>query len=132
MNKNLLQEKRGATNPFALRLKALRSINGASQQKVADCIGSSQSALASWEIGISQPDAKYVARLAEYYKVSADCLLGLHGNLKEHDSTIKVIEFTGLSTKAVHTLCAWVQNPCEKTAFAYKVLENLIDSLDNR
>lgn len=132
MNKNLFPEKRCATNPFPLRLKALRAIKKTSQAEVAACIGSSQSAFSQWENGASQPDARYVARLAEYYEVSADFLLGLHEKPKEYDATTEVIVSTGLSPKAVRTLCAWMQNPCEKTAFAYRVLEDLIDSLDHR
>jgi repressor LexA len=46
------------------------------QQKLAQAIGVSRSTIAMWETGASQPDNQSLTRLADYFGVSIDYLLG--------------------------------------------------------
>ncbi len=55
----------------------LRSEANLSQATLAKEIGVTQKAIDFWEKGINEPKATYIARLAEYFNVSADYLLGL-------------------------------------------------------
>ena len=45
-------------------------------QKLADAIGVSQKAIDFWERGVNEPKASYIVKLADYFEVSADYILG--------------------------------------------------------
>ncbi|MBR2871525.1 MAG: helix-turn-helix transcriptional regulator [Clostridia bacterium] len=57
-------------------LKELRLEKNLSQQQLAKQIGVSQKAIDFWERGINEPKATYIVKLADYFEVSADYLLG--------------------------------------------------------
>ncbi len=57
-------------------LKELRVEKGLSQQQLAKQIGVSQKAIDYWEREINEPKASYIIRLADFFEVSADFLLG--------------------------------------------------------
>ncbi len=59
-----------------LRIKELRSQKKISQQKLADLLGVSRSAVSMWEIDASQPDNDTLLKLSEILNVSIDYLLG--------------------------------------------------------
>ena len=56
-------------------ISMLRSINGYSQEEVAEKIGISRQAYAKWEKGLTIPDVESCGILAELYGVSVDSLL---------------------------------------------------------
>ena len=56
-------------------LTMLRSINGYSQEEIAERIGISRQAYAKWESGATIPDVEKCRRLAEVYGVTVDALL---------------------------------------------------------
>lgn len=62
---------------FQTRLKELRIENNLSQQKLAEKIGVTQKAIDFWEKGINEPKVSYVIKLAIFFGVSADYLLGI-------------------------------------------------------
>ena len=62
---------------ISVRLLELRKENGLSQSKLAKEIGVTQKAIDFWEKGINEPKATYIVKLARYFKVSTDYLLGL-------------------------------------------------------
>ncbi len=55
----------------------LRTAKNLSQSKLAKEIGVSQKAIDFWERGVNEPKASYVIRLAVFFEVSTDFLLGL-------------------------------------------------------
>ncbi len=61
---------------FAKILKELRLEKKLTQQKLASEIGVSQKAIDYWERGVNEPKACYVVKLADFFDVSADFLLG--------------------------------------------------------
>ena len=61
---------------FRLRLKELREKAGYSQYTFADVFHVSQSAIASWEAGTREPKFATMIRLADFFNVSVDYLLG--------------------------------------------------------
>ena len=74
LNKNLMQ---------------LRYKKGITQEKLADFLGVSKASVSKWETGQSLPDIAQLPRLAAYYDVSIDELMGYEGKLsmkevKEH------------------------------------------------
>ncbi|MBR6778999.1 MAG: helix-turn-helix transcriptional regulator [Clostridia bacterium] len=62
---------------ISIRLKDLRLENNLSQQKLAKLIGVTQKAIDFWEKGINEPKASYIIKLAKYFQVSTDYLLGV-------------------------------------------------------
>ena len=58
------------------RIKELRTEMKISQQKLADLINESQSAIARWEMGKTEPTASAIIKLADVFGVCADYLLG--------------------------------------------------------
>ena len=62
---------------FSKRLAAARKKNGISQKQAAFDLGVSQALLSHYERGIRECGLDFVARVSEYYGVSADYLLGL-------------------------------------------------------
>ena len=62
---------------FAERLMKLRKERGLSQAIVAKDLSVSLGIICYWETNKSDPTATNVAKLARYFNVSADYLLGL-------------------------------------------------------
>ena len=62
-------------------ISMLRSVNGYSQEEVAEKIGISRQAYAKWEKGETVPDVERCQRLAELYGVTIDSLLNFSGKL---------------------------------------------------
>lgn len=61
---------------FPTRLRGLREEMGVSQQKAAEEIGINKASLSYYEQGDNVPDIKGLKKLADYYSVSYDFLLG--------------------------------------------------------
>lgn len=61
---------------LAKKLRDLRIENGCiSQMALSEATGISQSLIARWELGRSEPRASEIKILCSYYKISADELL---------------------------------------------------------
>lgn len=58
------------------RLKEQRSIKKISQRNLAEMIGVSQQTIGSWETGRTEPDQVSLNKLADFFGVSTDYLLG--------------------------------------------------------
>lgn len=61
---------------FAKRLKALRKERGLTQIQFARQFNVSSGAIAMWETGKREPDLDVIDRLAKFFRVSSDYLLG--------------------------------------------------------
>lgn len=62
---------------FSERLKELRQQRGLSQMQLAEQTGISQSAIAKWELGKTEPGASALITLAAFFGESVGYLLGL-------------------------------------------------------
>ncbi|MCL2369770.1 MAG: helix-turn-helix domain-containing protein [Firmicutes bacterium] len=58
-------------------LRDLRKEKGATLREVGEAIGYSFPTVSEWERGIMQPTAPAIIKLAQYYNVTTDYLLGL-------------------------------------------------------
>jgi len=58
-------------------LRELRNDIGITLEQLSGYIGFSKSIVSKWERGDSQPTASAIIKLAQYYNVTADYLLGL-------------------------------------------------------
>lgn len=61
---------------FQIKLKQLRENNGLSQRAFAEIFGIAQSTVGMWESGKREPDFTTVQKIADYFDVSIDYLLG--------------------------------------------------------
>ncbi len=60
-----------------IRIKELRKENGLTQKQLAKMVGKSETGLASWEQGLSEPSIADIIKLCEIFSVSADYLIGI-------------------------------------------------------
>lgn len=74
---------------FSERLKKLRKDAGLTQVDVAEKLGISQPAYASWERGIKKPTQDNLVKIAQVLNVSVDYLVG---NLEEKSDALDNIE----------------------------------------
>jgi transcriptional regulator with XRE-family HTH domain len=65
-----------ATSIIALRLQQLRTDKGVTQDRAAEACDITRTALARYETGTRVPRIEIAAKLAEYYSVSVDYILG--------------------------------------------------------
>ena len=61
---------------FSDRLKKLRDENNVSQFDLSNYLGISQQALSKWENEKTEPDNESLVKIANYFNVSIDYLLG--------------------------------------------------------
>ena len=62
---------------FKDRLKELRRDRGLSQMQLAKELNLSQSAVAKWELGKTEPTASAIIAIAKYFNETADFILGI-------------------------------------------------------
>lgn len=63
-------------------LATLRKNNGLNQREFAQSIGVSNGAVAMWETNKRQPDIEMLIKIANYYHVSLDYLLGISNKIE--------------------------------------------------
>lgn len=61
---------------FKDRLKFLRDDKNLTQQNLADYLKVARSTISSWELGTTEPDLSLLVKIADYFNVSTDFLLG--------------------------------------------------------
>lgn len=69
---------------IANRIKELRKEKKLSQRELSEKLSVSQQTVGSWETGRSEPNAEMITKLAHFFEVSTDYLLG--NNEKNHKS----------------------------------------------
>ncbi|MCL2036431.1 MAG: helix-turn-helix domain-containing protein [Oscillospiraceae bacterium] len=65
------------------RLKQLRTDKSINQIQLAQEMGVNQGTVGKWETGTRKPDAKTLEKLADYFAVTVDYLLGRDGDNPE-------------------------------------------------
>ena len=58
-------------------LKDLRIENGLTQTQLAQAIGTTQKNICRWELGETEPSAYYIRKVAEFFDVTTDYVLGI-------------------------------------------------------
>lgn len=79
---------RGECTTFADRLKNLRMARSESQEDVAKALGISQSRYQTYESNKREPNSVLLIKIAKYFGVSTDYLLGNFQNNNEIDFSI--------------------------------------------
>ena len=64
---------------FGKKLAKARKDAGYTQVTAAKALGIPSGTIANWEIGRTQPDLESIGKMADFYEVSVDWLLGTKG-----------------------------------------------------
>ena len=75
---------------FGTRLKQLRCSKGMTQQELSEVLNLSPQHLSKLECGTKNPTIQLIILLAQYFRVSADYLLGLQ--TFEHNEKVKAMD----------------------------------------
>lgn len=68
---------------YRVRMRNLREDNDMTQKEIATVLGTSQTMYARYERGANELPIRHLVRLAEYYNVTVDYLLGLTKEKRE-------------------------------------------------
>lgn len=105
-NKGRKKKEVSYNSPFAVRLRLLLAETNTTQPMIAEAIGVSRQAIGQWKDGNTLPDIVSLTKIADYFNVSADYLLG-RSDVASVDPSQKiqtVCEVTKLSEEAVNKL----------------------------
>ena len=92
------------------RIRQLREAQGKPQKALAFDLGVSQATISDWESGRKVPSAKSTIRLAQYFKVSVEYLLGL----VNEESPLAEIDEEALDAELIARLKALSPEDLEK------------------
>lgn len=94
----------GYESNFAIRLRNLMNEFGTTQKNLADYTGITRQAIAQYMEGSVQPNVERLYKIAKYFNVSADYLLGITDQRTSDIDEQKIHEITGLSCEAIDKL----------------------------
>lgn len=89
---------------FATRLRALMKSAKATQQDVAAAVGTTRQAISQYADGSVQPNIEKLYKIAEYFNVSADYLLGFADVTTSNVDDKAINKILGLSEKSIDRL----------------------------
>lgn len=90
--------------PFQIRFRNLFDARRLTQNKLAIALGVSRPTVAGWLNGDNIPDIQDFEKIARYFKVSADYLLGLTDTAFPDITARAAVQYTGLSEEAIKCL----------------------------
>lgn len=100
---------------FTERLKSLRKETGLTQKEIADHFKTSPQSYAQWEKGLRNPSKESLEKLAQFFNVSTDYLLG-NSELKNPEDQLSNVELLFRKTSKNMT-------PEQKETFQKELLE---------
>ena len=124
-------------NVFSERLTQLREDRGLKRQEVADALEISRASLEYYEKGQRKPDIEVAARIAKYYGVSTDYLVGVSAaqvTASENETLKTVCDYLGISeasAEQVSYLTSIGYNANMDAILSSEIIEILTTSLDD-
>lgn len=124
-------------NVFSERLTQLREDRGLKRQEVADALEISSASLEYYEKGQRKPDIEVAARIAKYYGVSTDYLVGVSAaqvTASDNETLKTVCDYLGISeasAEQVSYLTSIGYNANMDAILSSKIIEILTISLDD-
>jgi len=115
---------------FNHRLKTLREKRGLSQTEVAKRMGIARTTYSGYELGTREPDQNTLMKLARFFDVSVDYLIGNTDNPTPPDGNNEEVDIRQLIRDKLKT-ARWKGRPLtEKDAeFLTRVLDAALDRL---
>lgn len=124
-------------NVFSERLTQLREDRGLKRQEVADALEISRASLEYYEKGQRKPDIEVAARIAKYYGVSTDYLVGVSAaqvTASENETLKTVCDYLGISeasAEQISYLTSIGYNTNMDAILSSEIIEILTTSLDD-
>ena len=81
---------------YTRRIRDIREDNDLTQQQIAEILGTSQTMYARYERGANELPIRHLIRLAEYYRLSTDYLLGVEQKQN--------VDFSGLTEDEISAI----------------------------
>lgn len=104
MKKASDKDSYGYDSTFPTLLRELLESSNVTQEALAKHCGVQRQSIAQWKDGNTKPDIMSLKKIAEFFDVSTDYLLGLTPNATTDTELNAVCEYTGLSENAVNSL----------------------------
>ncbi len=76
-----------------LKIKELRMEKGIEQQDLAKIIQIGKGSISNWEVGRTEPSIEYIIKLANYFEVSTDYLLGRSNDIGIIETNANLTQF---------------------------------------
>lgn len=95
---------------FPSRLSEIMKERQVSQEKLANALGVKRQTVSLYKTGQSSPNAEQLRKIAEFFEVSTDWLLGRAGSVKAIDVDVRIAaQYTGLSEEATKILHSFAE-----------------------
>ncbi len=91
-------------SPFPRRFTALIERKGITQAELGTYLGVTRQCISKWARGDNKPDITYLVKIANYFNVSADYLVGLSDNETVKENIQQACKITGLSDNSINSL----------------------------
>lgn len=93
------------SNAIPPRLREMMSASKTVQHELADAIGVTRTVVANWLNNRSRLSVENLSKIARYFGVTTDYLLGLTDVKRPEDADLRAVcEYTGLSCEAVEVI----------------------------
>lgn len=99
-----LENQFSHNDPFPKRLRELIEQNGVTFESLADAVGTTRQTVGNWQTGKTIPNARSLYKIAKFFGVSCDWILGLTDTKIFNMSVRGAADVTRLSPKAVEIL----------------------------
>lgn len=103
---NLIKNCKDGNTMFSKRIKYLRISKGLNQVQLAQKLNVRKQSISNWENGNIMPSIDMLERIADFFSVSTDYLLGRE---QTFDNITKV-DVTGLDSNQIHHICQIVDD----------------------
>jgi transcriptional regulator with XRE-family HTH domain len=114
----------GYRSDFPKRLRKLLDGTGTTQDKLAESVGVTRQSVAQWKDGITKPDVHYLRKIAEFFGVSCDYLIGMTDVRSLETELQAVAKFTWLSEEALSNIIAEKDGRPERIDMLNAILES--------
>lgn len=89
---------------FPVRLRALMDERETTQAELARACGVQRQSVAQWRDGNTRPEIISLSKIAEYFNVTADYLIGLTDNMTNDKATLEICASLGLNDHSIKFL----------------------------
>lgn len=101
---------------FSNNLKTLRKLNSVSQKKLAQVLGISENSYQRYEYSTREPDIDTIKKIAEYFEISIDFLMG-HGIFSNWNT------ITMYQNEILHAISDWYPSLTQKIPAPWGTME---------
>ncbi len=91
---------------FAYRFKHLRQLRKLNQAELGEILGVKKQTISNWENNNIMPSVAMLERIADYFHVTTDYLLGRDGPF---DDDLNLLDITDLTPRQAECICAIVE-----------------------